>query len=151
MFHVPDGQPLTDPRGAAPDAVERAAGQMLEPELGDYQGLPALRRFAAEVGSWPEAAEDWQWCARFNYQVIERRGTGGGNFRLMYARFLEEAGYEESALAAEAAERWTALAEALLAASEEDDPVERLWSRIADEAGRVLDAEERLWAALITR
>jgi hypothetical protein len=151
MFHVPDGQPLTDPRGAASDAVERAAGQMLEPELGDYQGLPALRRFAAEVGSWPEAAEDWQWCARFNYQVIERRGTGGGNFRLMYARFLDEAGYEESALAAEAAVRWTALAEALLAASEEDDPVERLWSRIADEAGRVLDAEERLWAALSTR
>jgi hypothetical protein len=151
MFHVPDGQRLTDPRGAAPDAVERAARQMLEPELGDYQGLPALRRFAAEVGSWPEAAEDWQWCARFNYQVIERRGTGGGNFRLMYARFLEEAGYEESALAAEAAVRWTALAEALLAASEEDDPVERLWSRIADEAGRVLDAEERLWATLSTR
>ena len=68
--------------------------------MGEYQGLPALRRFAAEVGDWPEAAEDWQWCARFLYQVIERRGTGGGNFRRMYSRFLEEAGYEESAIAA---------------------------------------------------
>ena len=69
------------------------------------RGCPALRRFAAEVGDWPEAAEDWQWCARFLYQVIERRGTGGGNFRTMYSRFLEEAGYEEAALAHEAAER----------------------------------------------
>ncbi len=47
-------------------------------------------RLAAEAGSWPEVAEDWQWCARFGYQVIERRGTGGGAFRLMYSRFLEE-------------------------------------------------------------
>jgi hypothetical protein len=147
-LHLPDGARLPDPREAAPHAIERAAVQMHEPELGEYQGLPALRRFAAEVGSWPEAADDWQWCARFNYQVIERRGTGGGNFRLMYARFLEEAGYGESALAAEAAERWTELAEALLVASERADPVERLWSRIGEEAGRVLDAEERLWTAL---
>ena len=66
---------------------------------------PALRRFAAEVGDWPEAAEDWQWCARFLYQVIERRGTGGGNFRKMYSRFLEEAGYEEAGLARRGAGR----------------------------------------------
>ena len=65
---------------------------MIEPPLGEYEGLPALRRFAAEVGDWPAQVADWQWCARFNYQVIERRGTGGGNFRLMYSRFLAEAG-----------------------------------------------------------
>jgi hypothetical protein len=147
-FHLPGGERLGDPRDAAPRAIERAARQMLEPELGDYQGLPALRRFAAEVGSWPEAAEDWQWCARFNFQVIERRGTGGANFRLMYSRFLEEAGYGESVLAAEAAAGWTALAEALLAASESDEPRAELWSRIAGEAGRVLEAEERLWLEL---
>ena len=57
---------------------------MVEPPLGDFEGLPAMRRFAAEVASWPEVAEDWQWCARFLYQVVERRGTGGGNFRRMY-------------------------------------------------------------------
>ena len=49
---------------------------------------------AGEIESWPEATDDWRWCARFNYQVIERRGTGGANFRRMYARFLEEA-YQE--------------------------------------------------------
>ena len=111
-------------------AIERNAEQMLEPPLGEYEGLPALRRFAAEVGDWPEQVEDWQWCARFCYQVIERRGTGGGNFRLMYSRFLEEAGSRGAPLAADAAASWTALAEALLAASEADGPEPELWSRI---------------------
>jgi Butirosin biosynthesis protein H, N-terminal/Domain of unknown function (DUF4872) len=151
MFSVPDGVAPHDPRDAAPAAIQHAVRQMLEPDLGDYQGLPALRRLAAEVGDWPETAEDWQWCARFNYQVIERRGTGGGNFRRMYSRFLEEAGYEESALAAEAAERWSALAEALLAASEEDEARPEPWSRVADDARRVLEIEERLWTALARR
>ena len=148
MFTVPDGQAPHDPRDAAPPAIERAVRQMFEPELGEYQGLPALRRFADEVGDWPDAADDWQWCARFNYQVIERRGTGGGNFRLMYARFLEEAGYEESALAHEAARLWAELAAALLAASETDEPQAALWSRVDAEARRVLEAEEALWEAL---
>ena len=49
-------------------------------------------------GEWPSRFDDWQWCARFCYQVIERRGTGGGNFRLMYSRFLEEAGRKRPAL-----------------------------------------------------
>ena len=83
-------------RGGA-GAIERAAREMLEPSFGEFAGLPALRRLAAEAGAWPEAAEDWQWCARFAYQVIERRGTGGGNFRLMYSRFLAEAGYADEA------------------------------------------------------
>jgi hypothetical protein len=148
LFHVPDGAVLVDLTEAAPRAVERAARGMLEPELGEYQGIPALRRFAAEVGEWPDAAEDWQWCARFTYQVIERRGTGGGNFRRMYAHFLDEAGYGEVALASDAAERWTALAGALLAASESDAPEPGLWSEVRDEAARALEAEERLWMAL---
>jgi hypothetical protein len=132
----------------APKAIERAASQMLEPPLGDYEGLPAMRKFAAEVGDWPEAVEDWQWCARFLYQVIERRGTGGGNFRKMYSRFLEEAGYEEAALARKASDDWTKLALAARTASEPEDADPAHWRDLAEEAARVLDAEERLWAAL---
>jgi Butirosin biosynthesis protein H, N-terminal/Domain of unknown function (DUF4872) len=132
----------------APKAIERAASQMLEPPLGEYEGLPALRRFAAEVGDWPAAAEDWQWCARFLYQVIERRGTGGGNFRKMYARFLEEAGYEEAALAREASDDWTSVALAARTASEPEEPDTAHWKALSEEAARVLDAEERLWTTL---
>lgn len=134
-----------------PRAIEQAASRMLEPPLGDYEGLPALRRFAAEVGAWPEVAEDWQWCARFLYQVIERRGTGGGNFRKMYARFLEEAGYEESALAREAADDWTKLALAARTASGPDEPDPAHWKALSEEAAHVLGAEERLWSELAGR
>jgi len=148
MFAVPDGAELGDLSAAAPTAIGRCARGMLEPELRDFQGLPALRRFAAEVGDWPEAAEDWRWCARFLYQVIERRGTGGGNFRLMYSRFLEEAGYEQARIAGQSAAAWTALATAAQAASEPDEPNPELWSRVATDAAVVLEAEERLWEAL---
>ena len=148
MFTVPDGAGL----GALPDASERAiernARQMIEPPMGEYEGLPALRRFAAEVGEWPGTVDDWQWCARFSYQVIERRGTGGGNFRLMYSRFLEEVGNDHASLAAEAAARWTSLAAALYAASESDEPAPGLWSRAGEKAAGVLAAEECLWSAL---
>jgi hypothetical protein len=132
----------------APQAIERAASQMLEPPLGEFEGLPALRRFASEVGHWPETTEDWQWCARFLYQVIERRGTGGGNFRRMYSRFLDEIGYQESETGAEAAEEWSRLALAARTASDPQQPNPEHWKALSDEAQRVLDAEERLWTAL---
>lgn len=135
-------------RAAVPAAIERAARAMLEPEIPGFSGLDAVRRLAAEAGSWPEATEDWQWCARFGYQVIERRGTGGGAFRLMYARFLERAGRPEAALAAEAAAAWTELAGALHVASERDDPDPATWGRVDAAATHVAGAEERLWAAL---
>lgn len=150
MVDAPAGVPSVEElRAAAPRAIERAALRMHEPELGEFEGLPALRRFAAEVGSWPEATDDWKWSARFNYQVIERRGTGGGNFRAMWSRFLAEVGRAaEANLAAEASDAWTALARELFSASETDAPDPAGWTRIAAAATRVLGAEERLWAAL---
>jgi hypothetical protein len=135
-------------RDAIPAAIERAAQAMLEPEFRDFSGLDAVRRLAAEAGAWPEVAEDWQWCARFGYQVIERRGTGGGAFRLMYSRFLEEAGRPEAPLAAVAAAAWTELAEAFRAASEHEQPEPALWQRIDIAANGVADAEQRLWEEL---
>jgi len=133
---------------AIPAAIERAARAMVEPEFRDFSGLDAVRRLAEEAGSWPEVAEDWQWCARFGYQVIERRGTGGGAFRLMYSRFLEEAGRPEAPLAAEAAAAWTDLAGAFRTASEHDEPEPSLWGEIDKAANRVATAEEHLWSSL---
>ncbi|MGC1852481.1 MAG: DUF4872 domain-containing protein, partial [Solirubrobacterales bacterium] len=88
---------------------------------------------------------------RFGYQVIERRGTGGGAFRLMYSRFLEEAGRPEAALAADAAAAWTELANAFRAASEHDEPEPALWRQIDTAANRVATAEEQLWTSLANR
>jgi Butirosin biosynthesis protein H, N-terminal/Domain of unknown function (DUF4872) len=148
MFTASAGVTPEQLRAAIPAAIERAAMAMVEPELREFSGLDAVGRLAEEVGSWPEVADDWQWCARFGYQVIERRGTGGGAFRLMYSRFLEEAGRPEAALAAEAAARWSELAEKFHAASERDTPDPPLWRQIAKVAARVDKAERRLWTSL---
>ena len=53
-------------------------------------GLGAFEKWEEEIQHW-KAFEDWRWAARFTYQTTERRGTGGGAFRLMYADFLNEA------------------------------------------------------------
>ena len=148
MFTVSEAVDRGRLEAAIPRAIARAAQEMLEPPFGEYGGLPAVARLAAEAGSWPETAPDWQWCARFAYQVIERRGTGGGAFRLMYSRFLEEAGRDEAPLAAAAATRWTELAEAFKAASESGEPDTGLWMAVDAEAKRVAEAEARLWDSL---
>jgi hypothetical protein len=69
----------------------------------------------------------------------------------MYAGFLEEAGYEESALAAEASDRWTKLAIAAREASEPEEPDAAQWDGLSSEAGRVRESEERLWTTLAER
>lgn len=148
LFHA-RAETLGDPTGAADAAIERAARRMLEPELGEYEGLPALRRFAEEIAHWPDLAEDWQWCARFTYQMIERRGTGGGAFRAMYSRFLEEAGRPEAGvICGEASAAWTTLATTLRSLSEKDEADPGDWGVVAREARDVLAAEERLWTEL---
>lgn len=149
MLTLAGVEPQIDLDAAAARSIERNARQMLEPALGEYEGIPALRRFAAEVESWPSQLEDWSWCARFAYQTIERRGTGGGMFRLMYARYLAECGHDEgSSMAARAAADWTELAGALLAASETEAPEPERWRRAGELATAVLEAEQRLWPAL---
>jgi hypothetical protein len=148
MFTATGGISAEQLRAAVPAAIERAAKGMLEPEFRPFSGLDAVRRLAEEAGSWPEVAEDWRWCARFGYQVIERRGTGGGAFRLMYSRFLEEAGRSEAPLAADAAARWTELADAFHAASESEEPEAAIWKQVGAAAREVAAAEDRLWTSL---
>lgn len=96
---------------------------------GEFGGIPAMEYWLTELPQWNEF-EDWQWTARFTYQVIEKRGTGGGGFRLMYADFLDEAAkimprVEALGLPAmmrEVAASWTDLAEACKAVSEGHEP-----------------------------
>ena len=99
--------------------------QMLDPP-GPILGLPALRQMAADLPSWG-GLDDAPWCARFGYQVIERRGTGGGAFRHpMYSQFLRQAeawlpelgGMDAAGRMAEIGQRWTDLALILKAISE---------------------------------
>ena len=162
-----DGQPLgftgrlwmeidaprgpVDWRTAVGDALRRQAKHLLLGQDG-YVGLSALERFAEELPRWHELARDEAdraWCFRFAYQCIERRGTGGGNFRLLYARFLREAAAHHPAVDAlglparmgEIAARWTRLATSFKDLSQQ--PGEGASAAVVEEARAIAAAERR--------
>lgn len=160
MVTVPDESKLAQFHEKSPEHIDKAiafaAKTMVEPPFGDYQGIPALGKLADELPSWPKDAEDWQWCTRFAYQVIERRGTGGGSFRKMYAEFLDHAAeicaekrYSEAArICAGLAADWTELSVKLRQASKGEASGE-IWGELGQLAGSIRDGEERLWRGLL--
>jgi hypothetical protein len=150
---------------AARLAIERCAAAMLAQNpnlLGSLgssgaavtTGIEGIRAFADDLPSWA-VREDAAWLASFNARCIEKFGNGGGNFRRLYAGFLDWvrkldpglAPAETPALATRAADGWTALSETLAAAAREGaDPA--LFGRAAEEARFVSDIEERLFRLL---
>ncbi len=85
-------EPLGDLKKPVIEAIRRNAYNLFH-GIEDFPipaGIRALRELAQDLSSWGQA-NDWKWCARFTYQVIEKRGTGGSAFRKMYTDFLGEA------------------------------------------------------------
>lgn len=107
-------------------AILSMANTMLHPPEKN-EGFDAMNAAIDDIIHW-EKDDDWKWHARFAYQSIEKRGTGGGGFRLLYADFLQEASRylpELNALNIESgfrksAELWQALAATLKQAFAEE-------------------------------
>lgn len=123
-MYSPDSLRLALPlREAAREAVRLNARLLLADEPGS--GIAALDLWRQQLPLWATVS-NWQWTARFAYQLIEKRGTGGGGFRKMYAGFLDELADLDSeirtsglpVLMRECADAWTRLAMSLKAASE---------------------------------
>ena len=101
----------------------------MEGMKGVDEGIAALELWQAQLPAWDQM-ENWGWAARFTYQVIEKRGTGGGGFRYLYADFLREAetvvpqltGRGLSDQMRQVGRAWTELALALKAVSEKTTP-----------------------------
>jgi len=139
------------------DAIRRAlvanARAMLQPAA-DSLGLPGMRLAVTRLPRWGQA-EDWQWCARFGYQIIERRGTGGGGFRLMYADFLDTASgllpalveMDAPARMRQSAAGWTALGDNLKAISESESPSG--FERAAAMLARIAEQEESFYRDIV--
>ena len=111
---------------------------LLDEALGN-QGIMGLKKWRDDLINWKDL-EDWKWACRLAYQMIEKRGTGGSGFRIMYADFLEEAGeYLPLILSRgllqmmrELSAVWQELAMALKKASEKDLPeFEEVYEKIA--------------------
>lgn len=119
---------LPDLAPALRTALAANATAMLRPPA-DSLGLAGMQQAAAQLRKWGDR-DDWQWCARFAYQMIERRGTGGGAFRRLYAAFLAEAGerlpalrrIDAAARMADIAAAWTGLGQRFKAISAGDAP-----------------------------
>jgi hypothetical protein len=165
------GSPFMDPPyriAAAPrvevkidgDTLSRSilvtAREMLEPAAPGI-GVPAMRQLAAEREAWRGSA-DWTWSARFNYQGIEKRGTGGGGFRTLYAHFLEEAAHYVPAIDRvraihrmhDSSSRWSAMAQDLKHAFVKEDRLcldaaaDRLHTIAVHESALLADLREAL-------
>ncbi len=154
-------------RDAAALAIERAAKHMLgrddaqpvgglfpNAESTSVAGVAAIEHFAAELPAWAER-HDVLGIASFNASCIEKFGNGGGNFRRLYAGFLEWARsldsvlvpVEAPALARKAADGWTAASTCLYRVAEEG-PVPALFEEAARQMKQVAATERELFERL---
>ncbi len=109
-------------------AIKENAARLLD-STDSTTGLSALDTLKDDLDSWSDS-DDWQWNCRFAYQTIEKRGTGGSGFRIMYARFLSEASHYVNAINTLALENkmiasaqcWHELSKAFKQASEQTTP-----------------------------
>lgn len=148
QFYAPESMTAPEDLPARLHAAIVANSASLLSGRASFQGLAALVHWRADLPRWPDLP-DWQWSARFAYQIIEKRGTGGGAFRLLYADFLAEAAtclpaindLQLEARMRAVAGLWSDLANALKMASELESPAFESVALLLAE----LEASERAW------
>lgn len=109
------------------NAIIANVHHMLYPWIG-HSGIRGMKRFAREITGWPKhvSEEDLKKNCYMAHMMLEAGGTGGGNFRRMYSRFLfqaeeilEEKNYEVAAKKyVWLAKRWTEIAKLILKGAE---------------------------------
>ena len=118
---------------------------------GATSGIAGIQRLAEELPGWGERPDALQ-LASFNGSCIEKFGNGGGNFRRLYAGFLDWAQRRDAdsvpagapALTRVAADQWTALAHTLWSIA---DGANR-WDDAARQAGEIAEVEQKLFESL---
>ena len=150
-FHGTEiGRSLPD---AARFALQRCSERMLAPD----GGVETLRRVARDLPSWPDRGDPY-WIASFNARCLEKFGNGGGNFRRLYASFLEWAHAlaatlvpaSAAKLATSSADEWTAISTALFSVTEED-PRSEAWRAAASHAECAAELEQQLFEQIADR
>ncbi len=147
-------------------AIERCALRMLgegrageespmqgESSIRAVGGLAGLAAFARDLPGWAQR-DDVEELASYASSCIEKFGTGGGNFRGLYADFLRAARTvvphlvddEAADLMARSASKWTELSLHLWELSKTRQP--GLADQAADAAADILELETRLFDTL---
>jgi Domain of unknown function (DUF4872)/Butirosin biosynthesis protein H, N-terminal len=138
-------------------AIREQAQPMLEPPIANI-GVKGIRKAAQKVPRWPAIlAADELRCALLNAYIFISPvgGSGGGNFRYMFSRFLRESAgitadlrMEESASEfQQIGDRWQELGGWFRDASEMPDPASIL-GRCADLLHHLADREAAAWQRL---
>ena len=138
-------------------AISEVVERMLCPPISNA-GVKGIRKTAQRVRTWPQqmtVEELGEACFNAFIFIDATGGTGGGLFRYMYARFLEEA----STITADprigqagnqlhhAGDQWQTVAELFQRAAADDEPgryLEAVSERLVEIAG----LEEQVWASL---
>ena len=139
------------------ESIGEAASGMLEPPISNI-GVKGIRKAARQTVKWPVGMDETA-LRRTSFGVsifIDHiGGTGGGIFRYMYGRFLEEAaGISGDTRLSEFAEgfqevgdRWETVADRFREAAEAPDPAGML-EHAVEPMESIADTEERLWTGL---
>lgn len=147
--HPPD-------RTAIYDAIDHTAQAMLHPPIKNM-GVAGIRTAAQRVRQWPAQFDEAALhAALFNvYVYTEIGGTGGGLFRYMYSRFLNEAAdltgdsqlREASRQVSTCAEQWRTLAQPLAQSFEIGSAASAIPNLIS-QLEQVARLEETAWQML---
>ena len=86
-------QRLPSLRAAARSGMQSVVWQMRAPYMDRFGGLASVSRFCRQAARWGRlfAGQELQLLTSLAWLMIEKAGTGGGNFRILYGRFLSEA------------------------------------------------------------
>ncbi|GAA1598862.1 BtrH N-terminal domain-containing protein [Kribbella karoonensis] len=152
---------FSNARDPEPDDVRAAIAEvcdgMLNPPIANL-GVRGIRKAAHETLRWPQVLDAGalrRTCFTTSLMIDARGGTGGGIFRYLYARFLDEAaiitgdvhlaelGYELTAIG----DLWEDVAATFAAAAELDDPAELL-APATTPMYDIADREELVWQRL---
>jgi len=117
-------------------------------------GTDGLFAYGQDLLSWHER-KDASKLASYASQSIEKFGTGGGNFRKLYAGFLDWAveivpdivSENHAELAYDSSRTWTSLSEMLNKASNEPEKID-IWKQASDKAMEIKDIESELFESL---
>jgi hypothetical protein len=143
--------------GEVHQAITQQAEAMLEPPISNF-GVKGIRKAAKMVVKWPDSLskEKLGWTFFNCYIFVSAEGgSGGGNFRYMFSRFLREgASITEDPRLAESADEFHHIADAwerlgawFKQSSEAGDP-ESLVGECVAPLNDIADLEEAAWTRL---
>jgi len=147
-------QPLSQ---AVKKAVLETSKDMLNPPTRNF-GIKGIRQLADDILNWPKVLDPKQLKLTLflTYIDMEEAGTGGGNFRRLYSRFLKEAGelisdkrlLEAGKKLNNSADAWSVIARSLLKASQVEN-ADEIISKAHEKIIECANIEEKVFSSII--